>query len=93
VARLGHPAKHADLGRLVTTTYTLADFKDAIAHAAISKCVDMFKRVTLDNGGTVMIGGIYETLERVEEFRVPVLGSLPVLGALFRSRTKSLSRD
>jgi type IV pilus assembly protein PilQ len=39
-----------------------------------------------------MIGGIYETLEREEEYRVPVLGSLPVLGALFRSRTKSLSK-
>ena len=50
-------------------------------------------QVLVDNGGTVMIGGIYETLERVEEFRVPVLGSLPVLGALFRSRTKSLSKS
>jgi type IV pilus assembly protein PilQ len=50
-------------------------------------------QVLVDNGGTVMIGGIYETLERNEEFRVPVLGSLPVLGALFRSRTKSLSKS
>ncbi len=50
-------------------------------------------QVLVDNGGTVMIGGIYETLERDEEFRVPVLGSLPVLGALFRSRTKSLSKS
>jgi type IV pilus assembly protein PilQ len=49
-------------------------------------------QVLVDNGGTVMIGGIYETLEREEEYRVPVLGSLPVLGALFRSRTKSLSK-
>lgn len=50
-------------------------------------------QVLVDNGGTVMIGGIYETLERQEELRVPVLGSLPVIGALFRSRTKSLSKS
>ncbi len=49
-------------------------------------------QVLVDNGGTVMIGGIFETLEREEETRVPVLGRLPVLGALFRSRSKTLNK-
>lgn len=50
-------------------------------------------QVLVDNGGTVMIGGIFETLERDEETRVPLLGSLPGLGALFRSRAKTLSKS
>lgn len=50
-------------------------------------------QVLVDNGGTVMIGGIFEMLEREEEARVPVLGRLPGLGALFRSRAKTLSKS
>jgi type IV pilus assembly protein PilQ len=40
-----------------------------------------------------MIGGIFEMLEREEETRVPVLGSLPGLGLLFRSRAKVMNKS
>ncbi|MEI7783035.1 MAG: type IV pilus secretin PilQ [Betaproteobacteria bacterium] len=50
-------------------------------------------QVRVDDGGTVMIGGIFETVEREDEARVPMLGSLPGLGALFRSRTRSLAKS
>jgi type IV pilus assembly protein PilQ len=40
-----------------------------------------------------MIGGIFETLERDDEARVPLLGSLPGLGALFRNRARSVTRS
>jgi type IV pilus assembly protein PilQ len=50
-------------------------------------------QVRVDNGGTVMIGGIFETLERDDEARVPLLGSLPAVGALFRSRARSVTRS
>ncbi len=50
-------------------------------------------QVLVDNGGTVMIGGIFEMLEREEETRVPVLGSLPGLGLLFRSRAKVMNKS
>ncbi|MFU2487108.1 type IV pilus secretin PilQ [Thauera sp. WH-1] len=43
--------------------------------------------VTVDNGGTLVIGGVYEEQELSGEDRVPVLGELPVLGALFRTRS------
>jgi type IV pilus assembly protein PilQ len=42
-------------------------------------------QVRVDNGGTVMIGGIYETAEHTEAYKVPLLGDLPGVGALFRS--------
>jgi type IV pilus assembly protein PilQ len=43
-------------------------------------------RVEVDDGGTVSIGGIDETEDRTDVTRVPLLGKIPVLGALFRHR-------
>lgn len=50
-------------------------------------------QVRVDDGGTVMIGGIFETLERDDETRVPLLGSLPAVGALFRNRARTVSKS
>ncbi|KAG0193363.1 hypothetical protein DFQ28_005593 [Apophysomyces sp. BC1034] len=46
-------------------------------------------RVEVENGGTVAIGGIYSQDDRQDEARVPVLGGIPLIGALFRHRTRS----
>ncbi|CAE6750446.1 Type 3 secretion system secretin [Paraburkholderia aspalathi] len=43
-------------------------------------------RVEVEDGGTVSIGGIYATDNRDDVTRVPLLGKIPVLGALFRHR-------
>ncbi|MGF6774534.1 type IV pilus assembly protein PilQ [Paraburkholderia sp. GAS199] len=43
-------------------------------------------RVEVEDGGTVSIGGIYATDDRDDVTGVPVLGKIPVLGALFRHR-------
>jgi type IV pilus assembly protein PilQ len=50
-------------------------------------------QVLVENGGTVVIGGIYEMSESVSADKVPVLGDIPVLGALFRSQTRSSSKQ
>lgn len=44
--------------------------------------------VLVENGGTVVIGGIFELTETNDESRVPVLGEIPVVGALFRTRNR-----
>ncbi|MEJ7686647.1 MAG: type IV pilus secretin PilQ [Variovorax sp.] len=44
--------------------------------------------VLVENGGTVVIGGIFELTETNDESRVPVLGEVPYLGALFRTRNR-----
>ena len=49
-------------------------------------------QVLVENGGTVVIGGIYELTEASNDTQVPVLGDLPVVGYLFNSRTKSSSK-
>jgi type IV pilus assembly protein PilQ len=43
-------------------------------------------QVLVDDGGTVVIGGIYETSDTGQDARVPWLGSVPLLGALFGNR-------
>jgi len=44
--------------------------------------------VLVDNGGTVVIGGIFELEEKVDEAKVPWFGDLPGVGVLFRNRAK-----
>jgi type IV pilus assembly protein PilQ len=48
--------------------------------------------VLIENGGTVVIGGIYEEEETTNIDRIPVLGELPVVGALFRTTRKDSNR-
>ena len=48
--------------------------------------------VMVENGGTVVIGGVYEEEESNQVDRVPVLGELPVVGALFRSTQRVSNR-
>jgi type IV pilus assembly protein PilQ len=50
-------------------------------------------RVQVEDGGTVSIGGIYETDDRDDVTRVPVLGKIPLLGALFRHRAHRDARS
>jgi type IV pilus assembly protein PilQ len=45
--------------------------------------------VLIENGGTIVIGGIYTQDERSSVDKVPFLGDLPVLGNMFRSTLKS----
>jgi len=50
-------------------------------------------RVEIDDGGTVSIGGIDATDDRDDVTRVPLLGKIPVLGALFSHRTHRNQRS
>ena len=42
-------------------------------------------KVMVENGGTVVLGGIYQQSERNSESKVPLLGDVPVLGHLFKT--------
>lgn len=43
--------------------------------------------VIVEDGGILVLGGLIEDVLRESEQRVPILGSIPFFGALFRSRT------
>ncbi len=49
-------------------------------------------QAAVNNGETVVLGGIYETQRQEGESRVPILGDIPGLGMLFRSTTRSASK-
>ena len=44
--------------------------------------------VLVENGGTVVIGGIFEQVEKQDRNQVPLLGDIPVLGNLFKNTAK-----
>lgn len=48
--------------------------------------------VNVENGGTVVIGGIFTQNEREEINKVPVLGDVPVIGNLFKNKVRSSNR-
>ena len=50
-------------------------------------------QVLVENGGTVVIGGIFELNESESETRVPVLGDLPYVGNLFKSKQRSSNKQ
>jgi len=49
-------------------------------------------QVLVENGGTVVIGGIFEQNDREDITKVPFLGDVPYLGNLFKTRTTSSSK-
>ncbi|MGZ8256737.1 MAG: type IV pilus secretin PilQ, partial [Gallionella sp.] len=46
-------------------------------------------QVLVENGGTVVIGGVYTQIEAEDTNKVPLLGDIPVIGYLFKTRVKS----
>jgi type IV pilus assembly protein PilQ len=50
-------------------------------------------QVVVENGGTVMIGGIYETSEQDEDDQVPFLGDIPLLGYLFKNSRRATTKQ
>lgn len=71
--------------------------KDTVGQVTVNGFAIDTKRiqtqVLVENGGTVAIGGIFEQTERQDDTKVPLLGDLPLIGALFRSRTLSTSKS
>lgn len=50
-------------------------------------------QVLVENGGTVVIGGIYEQNDREDETKVPLLGDLPGIGNLFKTKTRTATKS
>ena len=50
-------------------------------------------QVLVENGGTVVIGGIFEQTEIDDVTKVPLLGDIPVMGNLFKNRSKTANKS
>jgi type IV pilus assembly protein PilQ len=49
-------------------------------------------RTMIENGGTVVLGGIYQQSETNNVNKVPLLGDMPLLGYLFKSTAHETSK-
>lgn len=50
-------------------------------------------KVMVENGGTVVLGGIYQQTETNNVSKVPLLGDLPIVGYLFKSTARSTTKS
>ena len=50
-------------------------------------------KVLVENGGTVVLGGIFQLTDNNSVTKVPLLGDVPVLGYLFRNTSKSTNKS
>ena len=50
-------------------------------------------QVLVNNGDTIVLGGIYETESRNQLNKVPVLGDLPLIGSMFRHTSESIEKQ
>jgi type IV pilus assembly protein PilQ len=49
-------------------------------------------QVLVENGGTVVLGGIYELNDRDDTNKVPFFGDIPYVGFLFKNTTRTYSK-
>jgi type IV pilus assembly protein PilQ len=49
-------------------------------------------QVLVENGGTVVIGGIFEQTDRNDITKIPLLGDVPVVGNLFRTTNRTSNK-
>ena len=77
-------------GNVIMTLDVNKDAPGATTPAGVQISTKHVKtEVLVENGGTVVIGGIFEQTERQDLTQVPVLGDLPYIGFMFRNRATS----
>jgi type IV pilus assembly protein PilQ len=64
------------------------DFGNQVLGVPPIKTQSIQTQVLVDNGETVVLGGVYEQTKSTSTNRVPFFGDLPLIGALFRSKTQ-----
>jgi len=85
-------------GSIIITLKVLREFPDAQVSVGGSTARPINKRsastqVLVENGDTVVIGGIYQSDVSEGESGVPWLRSIPLIGALFRNRTTTKEKN
>jgi type IV pilus assembly protein PilQ len=75
-------------GHVIMTLDVNNDAPGAVTPAGVQITTKHVKtEVLVENGGTVVIGGIYQESNRVDITKVPFLGDLPYVGFLFKNNT------
>ncbi|PRP72177.1 secretin [Chromobacterium amazonense] len=72
----------------ITVNKDSANFQQTVNGTPSLNTEKIVTQVLVDNGGTVVIGGIYQQQLNDVVNKVPLLGDIPLLGALFRNTQK-----
>jgi type IV pilus assembly protein PilQ len=70
---------------------TQADFSNEVNGLPTLNTQSAQTKVLIDDGGTVVVGGVMVTQQNTTVQQVPVLGSVPVIGHLFSRTAVSVS--
>lgn len=69
----------------------VGDFNPEIPPTINSRVLE--STVRLRDGETIILGGMVQDSERIVHHKVPILGSIPLLGRLFRSQSKEKAKS
>jgi len=73
-------------GNVIMTLDVNKDIPGAVTAAGVQISTKHVKtEVLVENGGTVVIGGIYEEIDNISTARTPFFGDLPYIGFLFKN--------
>ncbi|MEZ0472263.1 type IV pilus secretin PilQ [Luteimonas sp. B3_2_R+30] len=72
----------------------IEDFTEIVGFGSVPNLArrEITTAVLIDDGQTVVIGGVYEFQDRQTMSKIPFLGDLPIIGNLFKTRGKSNSK-
>jgi type IV pilus assembly protein PilQ len=77
-------------GNIIMTLDVSKDQPGATTPAGVQISTKHVKtEVLVENGGTVVIGGIYEQNDRTDITKIPFLGDLPYIGFLFKNQSST----
>ncbi len=80
-------------GNIIMTLDVNKDQPGAVTPAGVQINTKHVKtEVLVENGGTVVIGGIFEQNDRTDVTKVPFFGDIPLLGILFRNNTTATNK-
>jgi type IV pilus assembly protein PilQ len=80
-------------GNIIMTLDVNKDEPGATTPAGIAISTKHVKtEVLVENGGTVVIGGIYDQRDRTDNTKVPFFGELPYIGFLFRNQVNTATK-
>ena len=66
---------------------------DAVSGVPILNVTELGTQVLVSDGQTIVLGGIFKNEQQEGVLKVPFLGDIPYLGALFRQKTKSVDKS
>ena len=49
--------------------------------------------VLVDNGETIVLGGVYKQTQRASTDKVPILGDIPVIGHAFKKNSRTFNKS